>query len=124
MASAERACFVLGVSLHYADTFFSMRPDLSIWETSPFRGLVLGSVRPCNSPEEATRMRVIDDPRNPVFVSPAPIGRKILLYIGERKRGKTRIATPTTGEARILAHALMLFAEQKDEQYRQAGGLR
>src|ERR1700676_4322287 len=36
----ERACFVSGVSLHYADTFFSMRPDLSIWESSPFS-------RPC-----------------------------------------------------------------------------
>jgi hypothetical protein len=69
-------------------------------------------------------MKVIDDPRNPVFVSPASIGRKLVLHIGERKRGKTRIATPTTGEARVLAHALMLFAEQKDQQYRQAGVLR
>ncbi len=66
-------------------------------------------------------MKVIDDPRNPVFVSSASIGKKILLYIGERKRGKARIAIFTTGEARMLSHALMLFAEQKDEQYRQAG---
>jgi hypothetical protein len=66
-------------------------------------------------------MKVIDDPKNPVFVSPASIGKKILLYIGERKRGKTRIAVFSTGEARILSHALLLAAEQKDEQYRQAG---
>jgi hypothetical protein len=66
-------------------------------------------------------MKVIDDPRNPVFVSPASIGKKILLYIGERKRGKTRIAIITAGEARMLSHALMLFAEQKDEHYRQNG---
>jgi hypothetical protein len=69
--------------------------------------------------ERPIAMKVIDDPKNPVFVSPASNGRKLFLCIGERKRGKRRIATPTTGEARMLSHALMLFAEQKDEHYRQ-----
>jgi predicted site-specific integrase-resolvase len=65
-------------------------------------------------------MQVIDDPKDPVFVSPAlMMGGKILLYIGERRRGRTRIASLTTGEARIVAYALMSLAEQKDEHYRQ-----
>jgi hypothetical protein len=63
-------------------------------------------------------MQVIDDPKDPVFVSPALMGGKILLYIGERRRGRTRIASLTTGEARIVAYALMSLAEQKDERYR------
>jgi len=64
-------------------------------------------------------MQVIDNPKDPVFVSPALMGGKILLYIGERRRGKTRIASLTTGEARMVAYALMSLAEKKDEQVRQ-----
>jgi hypothetical protein len=63
-------------------------------------------------------MQVIDDPKDPVFVSPALMGGEILLYIGERSRGKTRIASLTTGEARMVAYALMSLAEKKDEQVR------
>lgn len=61
-------------------------------------------------------MKIIDNPNNPIFVSPALSPRKLLIYIGERKRGKTRIAAITTKEARVLAHALLSEAEKKDEQ--------
>jgi hypothetical protein len=63
-------------------------------------------------------MQVIDDPKNPAFVSPALMGGKILLYIGARKRGKTRTAPLTTSEARMVAYALRSLSEQKDEHYR------
>ena len=58
-------------------------------------------------------MKIVDDPKNPIFVSAATSPRKLLVYIGERKRGKTRIAVVTTNEARVLAQALNSAAERK-----------
>jgi hypothetical protein len=95
--------------------FSQCGPDLSIWETSPFSLACVRFKSVLAIHGKVHGMQVIDDPKDPVFVSPASalMGGKILLYIGERKRGRTRIAALTTGEARIVAHALMSLAEQK-----------
>jgi len=63
--------------------------------------------------------KIIDHPRDPVFVT-SKIGRTIVLRIGERRRGETRLAELTTAQARIVAYALLSEAVRRDDSLDQS----
>jgi hypothetical protein len=65
-------------------------------------------------------MKVIDDPKDPVFVAPSRRVRRLVLRIGERKRGQSRNSAFTTDQARKLGIALISMAEERDEAFLQA----
>jgi hypothetical protein len=60
-------------------------------------------------------MIVIAHSKDPVSVSPG-LGPRIILQIGRRSRGKTRLAALDIAEARVLAIALLSQADKKDEE--------
>jgi len=64
--------------------------------------------------------KIIDDPKDPVFVTASRSGRKVVLRIGERRRGETRIAALTTAQARIVAYALLSESVRKDDYLNQS----
>jgi hypothetical protein len=64
--------------------------------------------------------KIIEHPTDPVFVSPSTGGIKVQLRIGEPRRGESRIAELTTGQARMVAYALLYEAARKDEIYDQS----
>jgi hypothetical protein len=64
--------------------------------------------------------KIIDDPKDPVFVTALIIGRKIVLSIGGRRHGETRKPALTTAQARILAYALLSEAVRKDDSLDQS----
>lgn len=55
--------------------------------------------------------KVIDRNKNPIFLAPATDGN-LELRIGGYKRGSGRTALLTTGEARLLAYALLHRVEK------------
>src|ERR1700675_1109320 len=52
--------------------------------------------------------KIVEHPKDPVYVYRTNSGRNDILRIGEQKRGKTRYAVLKTSEARKVAYALLL----------------
>ena len=61
------------------------------------------------------RQVVIERPVDPVSVSLSFSGDRVQLRIGEPKPGETRVALLSPQEARRLAYALLMLAEQVRE---------
>jgi len=58
-------------------------------------------------------MKLIDHGIGPIFVEDGQVADKLILRIGEPKRGEMRFAMLSPSEARIVAYALLAGAERK-----------
>ncbi len=63
--------------------------------------------------------KIIDRSQNPIFVNSSSWRNKVVLRIGEPRRGETRFALLSPAEARLVAYALLSEAEREEERIRQ-----